>query len=257
VDSFRSTYRKWEKDEQMKSIKEIIREVHKASTLEGEAYYTLDDLVRAIKFARSDVESEKKIEAHTKVSIDAYDKGVEHGKMFSKSTLSEPKGCGLTFIKTIGDFVDREWVCGKEEKLHPWHTYVAFCDKCREDTKEVTKTIGNVDWSKVDSLYLTCNSCNKPNVKVRGEGLYCVQCGNDLLEVNLSQDNRPKPLNFRGNSDSQSKTDRPKGVFIERAEPLTPEGIKAICMNDKDYEEHCKKRNAEDTKNETKSPGIL
>ena len=35
-----------------------------------------------------------------------------------------------------------------------------------------------------------------------------------------------------------STENKPK-VFIERAEPLTKEGIKAICMTDEDYEKYC------------------
>jgi len=35
--------------------------------------------------------------------------------------------------------------------------------------------------------------------------------------------------------------DKPK-VYIERVEPLTIEGIRAICLPDKEYEEYCKKK---------------
>lgn len=67
-------------------------------------------------------------------------------------------------------------------------------------------------------------------------------------EVKADNCQKQSDNGFSGGVNS-TKNELKKGVYIERAEPLTEEGIKAVCMSDKDYEEYCKKKkNALDTK---------
>lgn len=84
-------------------------------------------------------------------------------------------------------------------------------------------------WCKKDTKSERCSRCSRMRNLVDG---MCKRC---IKKVNYLED-------------TKEEINRQKGVYIERAEPLTTEGIKAICMNDKDYAEHCKKRNTQDTK---------
>ncbi|MFA6023585.1 MAG: hypothetical protein WC781_05845, partial [Candidatus Pacearchaeota archaeon] len=48
----------------------------------------------------------------------------------------------------------------------------------------------------------------------------------------------------------ESKKAEENKVFIERAEPLTIEGIRAMSLSDEDYEKYRKKKKAEENKKE-------
>ena len=90
------------------------------------------------------------------------------------------KGCGeYVEDKKFGDFV-----CGKNY----------LCDKCKENSGEDeingknSINLENMDWNKVEAIYMGCDKCGNISYLIKGEELYCESCGNNLLKENSEEE---------------------------------------------------------------------